>query len=96
MTPHDEEFLFFLFLPMTSSSRYQTLEGLIELTRCPSRALDSPRALLPELQRYKECRARRGGPRTPSTITDANLDCAFVENALFTPILDFEKLTEQN
>ena len=28
------------------------------------------------------CRARRGGPRTPSTF-DANLDCAFVENALF-------------
>ena len=28
-------------------------------------------------------RARRGGPRTPSTTTDANLDCAFVENALF-------------
>ena len=29
------------------------------------------------------CRARRGGPRTPSTTTDANLDCAFVENTLF-------------
>ena len=29
------------------------------------------------------CRARRGGPRTPSTTTDTNLDCAFVENALF-------------
>merc|ERR1719499_2138626 len=28
-------------------------------------------------------RARRGGPRTPSTTTDANLDCAFVEIALF-------------
>ena len=27
--------------------------------------------------------ARRGGPSTPSTTTDANLDCAFVENALF-------------
>ena len=32
----------------------QTLEGLFELTRRPSRALDSPRALLPELQRYKD------------------------------------------
>ena len=29
------------------------------------------------------CHARRGGPRTPSTTTDANLDCVFVENALF-------------
>ena len=28
------------------------------------------------------CRARRGGPRTPSGPTDANLDCAFVENTL--------------
>ena len=28
-------------------------------------------------------RARRRGPGTPSTTTDANLDCAFVENALF-------------
>ena len=27
--------------------------------------------------------ARRGGPRTPSTETDAKLDYAFVENALF-------------
>ena len=27
--------------------------------------------------------ARHEGPRTPSTTTDANLDCAFVENALF-------------
>ena len=28
-------------------------------------------------------RARRGGPRTLYITTDANLDCAFVENALF-------------
>ena len=26
--------------------------------------------------------ARHGGPRTPTRTTDANLDCAFVENAL--------------
>ena len=32
----------------------RALEGLFELTRRPSRALDSPRALLPELQRYKD------------------------------------------
>ena len=37
-----------------------------------------------EIQRHRQVwRARRGGPRTPSTTTDANLDCAFVENALF-------------
>ena len=28
------------------------------------------------------CRARRGGPTTLSRTADANLDCAFVENAL--------------
>ena len=32
--------------------------------------------------RRQVCRARCGGPRAPSTTTDANLDCAFVENAL--------------
>ena len=37
-----------------------------------------------EIQGHSQvCRARRGGPRTPSTTTDANLDCAFVANALF-------------
>ena len=69
------------FLSATPSSPSRTLEGLLELTRCPSWALDLPRALLPELLRYKD-RTSCGGPRTPSNITDANLDCAFVENAL--------------
>ena len=41
------------FLPATPSSLSWTLEGLFELTRRPSRALDSP-ALLPELQRNKD------------------------------------------
>ena len=34
--------------------RIGTLEGLFELTRRPSRVLDSPCALLPELQRIKD------------------------------------------
>ena len=42
------------FLPATPSSPSRTLEGLFELTRCPSRTLDSPRALLLELQRNKD------------------------------------------
>merc|ERR1712198_804814 len=42
------------FLPATPPSPSRTLEGLFELTRRLSRALDSPRALLPELQRYKD------------------------------------------
>ena len=74
MTPLKGEHYSLPFLPATPSSLSQTL--------------DSPRALLPEIQRYKDtisqvCRARRKGPGTPSKTSDANLDCAFVENALF-------------
>ena len=43
-----------LFRPETPSSPSRTLEGLFELTRRPSRALDLPCALLPELQRNKD------------------------------------------
>ena len=53
MTPHRGNTLLFRSsqqLPRLS----RTLEGLFELTRRPSRALDSPRALLPELQRNKD------------------------------------------
>ena len=41
------------FLAATPSPPSWTLEGLFELTRRPSQALDSPSALLAELQRYK-------------------------------------------
>ena len=77
------------FLPATPSSPSRTLEGLFELTGRPSRALNSPRALLPELQRYKDtvrCAvlgAEVPGLRQDSRTTDSNLDGAFVENALF-------------
>ena len=44
------------------------------------------RMLLLELQIYKDiikCKvARRGGPRSPSRTTDANLEYVVVENAL--------------
>ena len=52
MTPHRGNTI--LFLAATPSSPSRTLEGLFELTRRPSLALDSPRALLPEIQRYKD------------------------------------------
>ena len=42
------------FPPAAPSSPSRTLEGLFELSRRPSRALDLPRALLPELQRIKD------------------------------------------
>ena len=62
MTPRQgNTFLFFstfLFcsfqqLPCKGGLVSEPLKTLLELTRRPSRALDSPRALLPELQRYK-------------------------------------------
>ena len=54
----------------------RTLEGLFEQTQRPSKALDSPRALLPdtEIQGHSQLYGtRRGG---------ANLDCAFLKDAL--------------
>ena len=44
------------------------------------------------------CRTRRGGPRTPPTTTDANLDCAYVENALVfdVPIVARPEMPESN
>ena len=42
------------FLTATISSLSRTLEGLLGLSRCPSRALKSPRALFPDLQRIKD------------------------------------------
>ena len=51
MTPHrGDTFLFH----SSQQPDPRTLEELFELTRRPSRALDSPRALLPELQRYMD------------------------------------------
>ena len=76
-----------LFLPATPSSPSWTLEGLFELTRRPSRALDSPRAFLPELQRYKDtvrCAAIVAEvPRQRQQQLMQTLDCAYVESALF-------------
>ena len=43
-----------LFVPATPSSLSRTLEGLLELTQCPSRASDLPYVLLRELQRSKD------------------------------------------
>ena len=60
---------------------------LFELTWSASRAFDSPHALLPELQRFRDivrCAALGvGSLKTPSKTADATLDCAFGANALF-------------
>ena len=52
MTPGRGKHFSLPFLPATPLSR--TLEGLFELTLRPSRALNSPCVLLPELQRNKD------------------------------------------
>ena len=47
-------------------------EGLFELTRRPSGALDSPRALFPELQRYKDTiRCAALGAEVPGHVTNS-------------------------
>ena len=98
MTPHPGEHYSLPFLPATPSSPSRTLEGLFELTRRPSRALDSPRALLPELQRYKDTvRCAALGAEVPGhrqqQLTQT-LIVRLLKTHFFTPILDFEKSTE--
>ena len=65
MTPCREKHYSLPFLPATPLSPSQNLERLFKLTQHSSRALDSPRTLLPELQRYKDA-VRCQGPRTLS------------------------------
>ena len=48
------------FLPATPSSPSWTLEGLFELTRCPSRA---PTCLVSCFQNYRDTRTQSGVPR---------------------------------
>ena len=54
MTPHLGNTISLPFLPATPSSLSRTLDWFLELSKCPSWALDSPRALLPKVQRYKD------------------------------------------
>ena len=86
MTPRRGNAILFNFLPATPSSPSQTLEGLFELAQRPSRALDSPRVLLLELQRVKDTiKCAAVGAEVPGDTKKtavANLDFAFVENAL--------------
>ena len=67
--PEKWKILSLTFLLATPSSPSRTLEGLFELTRRPSRALDSPRALLPERKRKRGKDTGksifRGGPSAP-------------------------------
>ena len=75
------------FLPATPLSPSQTLEGLFSADTAPFKG--PPTNLICCFLNYRVTRtlsgvrrARRGGPRTPSRTSNANLDSAFVENAL--------------
>ena len=86
MTPHRGNPYSLPFLPATPSS--------------PSRALDSPRALLPELQRYKDTvRCAALGTEVPGhrqqQLTQT-LIVRLLKTHFFTSFLDCEKSTECN
>ena len=76
----------------------QTLEGLFELIRHPSRALHSPRALLPELQINKDAvRCATLGAEVLGHCQVQQMQ-TLIERLLkthfFIPILDCEKSAE--
>ena len=91
-------FALFPFLPAIPSSQSQTLEGLFGLTQRPSRALDSPHALLPELQRYKDtfrCAALSVEvPGHRPKQASQTLIVRLLKTHFFIPIFDCEKSTE--
>ena len=74
------------------------LEGLLELTWRTSRALDLPRTLLPELQRYMHTvMSPVLGTEVPGQRQEQLTQILIVRLSkmhFFTPILDFEKSTE--
>ena len=92
MTPHWRKHYSLSCLPATPSFPSRTLEGLFELTRRLSRALDSPRALLPELQRYKDTvRCAALGAEVPGHCQQQltqTLIVRLLKTHLFTPIVD--------
>ena len=94
MTPASGKDFSLPFLPATSSS--WTLEGLLELTRRPSKAPDSPRALLPELQRNKDIVmwAALGAEVPGHCLPTQTLIVRLLKTHYFTPFLDFEKSIE--
>ena len=93
-----KHYIFSSVPPSNSLVSVWALEGLFELTRRPSRALDLHGSLLPELQRYKDT-VRFGalGAKVPGLgqqqLTQT-LIVRLLKTHFFTSILDFEKSTE--
>ena len=96
MTPRRGKPFLFRSSQQLPHLRLRPLKGF--LTWRPSRALDSPRALLPELQRYKDTvRCAELGTEVPGhrqqQLTQT-LIVRLLKTHFFTPILDCEKSTE--
>ena len=92
-----------LFLCSSGSNalgKLSALEELFELTRRPSRALDSPRPSLLELQRYKDTvRCVALGAEVPGQRQEQltqSLIVRLLKTHFFTPILYCEKSTDYN
>ena len=82
MIPCQGKYFSLTFLPATPSSPSRNLEGLFVLTQRSLKALNSPRVLLLELQRYKDI------ARYASLSAEVTLHCQLtqtlvVETALF-------------
>ena len=98
MTPSRENTILFRSSQQLPRLRLGASKGFFELTRRPSWALDSPRALLPELQRYKDTvRCAALGAEVPGHCQQQltqTLIVRLLKTHFFTSILDFEKSTE--
>ena len=90
MTPHRGNTMYSLpFLPATPSSPSWPLKGFLS---CHGALKGPSTRLVRGFQNYRDSRTPScKGARTPSTTTETNLDCPFVENALFTLIRDCER-----
>ena len=98
MTPHQGDTFLFLSCWQLPRLCLEPLKGFFELTRCPSRALDSPLLLLLELQRNKDtvwCAVlgEEVCGRSQEHLTQTLIVRLLITH-FFTLILDFEKSTE--
>ena len=91
------ETLFSVVPPSNSLVSVSDPWRFFELTRCSSMAIDSPRALLPELQRYKDTDIDWCGTQVPGhrqKQLTKTLIVRLLKMHFYTLILDFEKSTE--
>ena len=98
MTPSQENAILLRSSQLLPRLRLGPFKLLFELTWRPSQALNSPRALLPELQRYKDTvRCAALGAEVPGhrqqQLTQT-LIVRLLKKHFLTPILDCEKSTE--